>query len=235
MKRTVILSTNENPDYFKYLPYVQKAWNMLGWNTLTFYLGYNHDIITDPNENRIISVPAQPPYKDATIVQVMRLLAGNFIEDGLIMTGDVDMIPMADYWDPKLEHITVYGFDLTGYSEYPICYIAMDAKRWREIMPEQNIIDVLEKYPNALSDDFYKWWCVDQQLITKRINENAEENELMKIDRGMHHGLARGRVDRNDWEGTINYDGQFIDAHMPRPFNEIETDRIMNMIKIPTA
>jgi len=32
---------NDHPNYINYWPYVTKAWNKLGWNTLTFYLGTN--------------------------------------------------------------------------------------------------------------------------------------------------------------------------------------------------
>ena len=30
--RTVVVSTTNNPDYYFYLPYVEKAWNNYGWN-----------------------------------------------------------------------------------------------------------------------------------------------------------------------------------------------------------
>ena len=32
--RWVVISTDNNPDYYQYLPIVKKAWNILGWNTL---------------------------------------------------------------------------------------------------------------------------------------------------------------------------------------------------------
>lgn len=229
MKKTVILSSNNNPDYLSYLPYTQQAWNKLGWNTLTFYLG--PDTIESTPENIVIGISQAGSYRIESCVQVMRLLAGNYIQDGMIMIGDVDMIPLANYWHSTVDHITVYGFDLTGYSEYPMCYIAMTADRWREIMPEQSLLDLLDKIPNAKSDDFYKWWGIDQQVITERINTLKRPDELVLVDRGKTGDYAKGRIDRGAWERTFNSDERKIDAHMLRPFNLEETEKVMKLIQ----
>lgn len=240
MKKTVVLSTNANPDYYKYLPYTQKAWNKLGWDTLTI-LSEGFDSVVESMEtyidpdfkNEIILQTGleMGSYRTETQVQVSRLFAGKYIEDGMVMLGDVDMIPLANYWNPTADHITVYGFDLTGRSQYPICYIAMTAEKWRRMIPEKTMPELLNKYPNAKSDDFYKWWGVDQEIITERINQRKEKDELVLIDRGFTNRLAKGRVDRAAWEQTINSPDQKIDAHCLRPFNLEETERIMKLIQ----
>jgi len=229
MKKTVILSSNSNPDYLSYLPYTQAAWNKLGWDTLTFYLG--PDQLESTEQNRIVPISAAGTYRNETCVQVIRLMAGHFIEDGMIMIGDVDMIPLANYWNPTTDHITVWGFDLTGYSQYPMCYIAMTAERWRQIIPETSLLDLLNKYPKAKSEDFYEWWGVDQDIITERINELKRPDELVLIHRGFTNNLAKGRIDRYDWEGTIANGDRKIDAHCLRPFNLEQTERVMKLIQ----
>jgi len=236
MKKTVILSTNWNPNYLNYLEWTIKAWNMLGWDTLTFYTWETDlqlpDILTESTEqNRKIHAGHFPEYQDATIVQVSRLLAGNYIQDGIIMTGDVDMIPLANYWNPDADHITVYGFDLTGKTQYPICYIAMSAENWRSVIREYNLDELLKKYPIAKSPIWEKWWTVDQVIITERINQHKSEIPLCLIDRGFSHGLAQGRIDRADWERTVTMPDRKIDAHMLRPFNLEQTKRVMNLIQ----
>lgn len=228
-KGTVILSTTDGGDYIPYLEYCQKAWNKLGWETLTFYLGKLPP--TSTKENRIIEISKKYlkfGYREATLVQVSRLFGGHYC-DGMVMTGDVDMMPMADYWGPKSNKVTVYGEDLTGRSQFPICYIAMDAQNWRKIIKENNFNELLDKYPNAKSDDFYKWWGVDQEIITERVKKLVPIADLVKIDRGLDGGLAKGRVDRHDWQGTLARKGKKIDAHMPRPFNKMEAIRILNL------
>lgn len=232
MKKTVILSSNNNPDYLNYLPYVVKAWNMLGWDTLTFLTEFAPmpDIPFNPdNQNSFVTLHGlgSVPRKEMES-QVVRLFCGRFIQDGLIMTGDVDMIPLANYWNPNPNEITVYGFDLTGRSQYPICYIAMSAEKWREAIPETSLQELLDKYPNSKSDDFYKWWGVDQEIITDRLKSKP----ITFIDRGTTNGLAKGRIDRADWERTVTMDGVKIDAHCLRPFNLKETERIMKLIQI---
>ena len=39
MKKYVVIATNDNPDYYQYIPYVIKAWNKLGWKVITFLRG----------------------------------------------------------------------------------------------------------------------------------------------------------------------------------------------------
>lgn len=229
-KGTVILSTTDGGDYLPYLEYCQKAWNKLGWNTLTFYMGKVAPKSTV--QNRVLEIPKEfleHGYREATLVQVARLFGGRYCS-GMVMTGDVDMLPMSNYWKPGRDHVTVYGYDLTGYSQYPICYIAMDAEAWRKAIPEEDPIELLDKYAElAKSDNFYTWWGVDQHVITERINERFAQQHIKKIDRGLEHGLAKGRVDRADWQGTLGRPGVKIDAHMPRPFNAIEAQRIVNL------
>lgn len=153
-------------------------------------------------------------YRPATIAQISRLYAGSLLMDDIVMTGDIDLIPLSDYWHPDPSKKTVYGFDLTGYKEYPICFIAMSPFEWHEVMDvirdvvENKINHDLHRMPNAKSDDFYKWWGVDQQLITERLKPY---NPTI-IERGKNaNGLAYGRVDRSGWSLAHP---QLIDAHL---------------------
>lgn len=228
-KGTVILSTTDGGDYLPYLEYCQKAWNKLGWKTLTFYLGKVAPKSTE--QNRVLEIPKkflEHGYREATLVQVARLFGGHYCE-GMVMTGDVDMLPMSNYWKPAPHCVTVYGYDLTGYSEYPICYIAMDAQAWRDVVPERDPIELLDKYEaKAKSEDFYTWWGVDQYIITERIDDRIAHTPR-QIHRGLEGATAKGRVDRHDWMGTLGRPGVKIDAHMPRPFNANEAQRILNL------
>ncbi len=229
--KTVILSSNDNLDYLKYYPYVSWAWNQLGWDTLLFYLGKHTPLLEeykavkdhfDDERNKIITLSNIEGYRPETIVQVSRLFGGMvFTDERILMTGDVDMIPLSDYWKPEDHQITCYGHDLTGHTQIPICYIAMAASKWRDIMgcPNNTTLDheikfMLDRSPNARSDDFEKWWSYDQQYITEKINQQPT---VMHVIRGKDGILAQGRADRYDWEGT-KHKGT-IDAHMPRPFN----------------
>jgi hypothetical protein len=220
INKTIVISTNDDPNYINYWPYVTKAWNKLGWNTLTFYLGANK--IQEDINNKIVKIDPINEYRDETVVQVSRLFGHKHIDYGIIMTSDVDMMPLSDYWKPKYEDITVYGFDLTNYKQIPICYIAMNSLNWEKIIPENSIEELLNKYDYAKSDKFNEYWYSDQQIITEKILKH----KYIQIDRKKNKRLAFGRIDRSRWNETKNDDTIKIDAHLPRPFNQKEVEEL---------
>lgn len=222
--KTVILSTNDDENYLNYLPYIQKAWNKLGWNTATFYLGEKE--IDSNSKNQILKIKQVEGAREATVVQVYRLLAHNFV-DGFIMTSDVDMMPLSNYWNPDNDKFTCYGKDLTHNIHYPICYISAPDYLWKELIPESSIEELLKKYPQYKSKDFNKWWFTDQDIVTQRLSSF----DLKSIPRGMENGLALGRIDRDQWFLTKHISKtRKIDAHMPRPFNRDEAEDLLNNI-----
>ena len=222
--KTVVLSTNDDENYLNYLPYIQKAWNKLGWNTITFYLGEKE--IDSDAKNRIVKIKKIEGIREATIVQVYRLLAHNFT-DGLIMTSDVDMMPLSNYWNPEIDKFTCYGKDLTHNVHYPICYIAAPDYLWKKLIPETSIEELLNKYPQHKSENFNKWWFTDQDIVTQRLSNF----DLKSIERGFENGLASGRIDRCEWFFTkyISKTDK-IDAHMPRPFDKNEAEDLLNNV-----
>lgn len=251
MKKTVILSSNDNLDYLKYYPYVSWAWNELGWDTLLFYNGKHTPLLAEfetiknnwATERNVIRVVGNiDGYRSETIVQVSRLFAGICFpssEENLLMLGDVDMIPLSDYWKPEPNTITTYGWDLTDYGHFPMCYVAAKATKWREMIGvesvyvsvEHEIKRLLDKTPKAKSEVWEEWWQVDQDILTEMLLK--EVSGRTDIIRGVHDGLAQGRADRYDWERTK--DRGIIDAHMPRPF-DIETVKYIlqkNFNKLP--
>lgn len=145
------------------------------------------------------------------------------------MTGDVDMIPLSDYWNPN-GGITVWGHDLTGHTTYPMAYIGMSSEKWADVMSLRNhdgtintnvntlIKRDIDAMPNAKSEDFYRWWGVDQELITQRL----KPYKPTIISRGQYpNGFARGRVDRGAW--TL-YHKEYIDCHMHHQIHHRQND-----------
>lgn len=182
-----------------------------------------------------VEVDSIDGYRSDTITQVSRLYAA-CITKGYIMTGDIDMIPLSDYWQPNTNEITIYGHDLTGYGHYPICYIGMPSERWREVMgltsDDYNVLISrdLDSMPQAKDPDFYKYWFTDQELITKRINETQFKKNIVK--RGQYkNGYAVGRVDRGAW--SLEHD-LFIDAHLHHQVhhkgNEWKFNQILDLL-----
>lgn len=229
MKKYIVLSVDDNPDYLYFTPLTVWAWRKFGWDVILMYNGEITEF-TDAvlykyaKLDSVGEVAKIDGYRSDTITQVSRLYASclcismipELQEDYYLMTGDVDMIPISDYWKPNENEITVYGYDLTGYTHYPICYIGMPHTKWIEVMgltsSDYNALIKrdLDTLPQAKDQDFYKYWFTDQDLITKRLQET--QFPVTIINRGQYsNGYARGRVDRGAW--TLQHK-EFIDAHL---------------------
>lgn len=242
MNKYVVISYNCNPDYIYYAPLTMWAWAKFGWSP--FLIWVDNPGISE--YNKLVFKYTQHPlrewkvneiegYRSATIAQISRLYAAiSFQDDDFIMTGDCDLIPLSDYWRPDVDSKTVYGFDLTDYTEFPICFISMKAKYWREVMKlttgdmDYNIKRDLDAMPNAKSDDFYSYWGVDQQLITQRLKPF---NPTL-INRGKYsNGYATGRMDRGNWDYNHT---SFTDAHMFQQLyfkqNQDKFDKTMELL-----
>jgi hypothetical protein len=198
MNRYVVISSNAVPDYEFYVPIVRWAWKQFGWETICL---------------RPFKMNG---YREETVTQVMRLYAADYRNgtDCLLMTSDADMIPLSDYWDPHPDKITCYGHDLTGYKHQPMCYIAMSASKWREVMDLTGVIykdmhrDLEES--KAKSDKWEEWWQVDQDIITDRLSKHS----VITVDRGLETGshLPLGRMDR----AGMKWPEKPIDFHAPK-------------------
>ena len=221
MKKHIVLSVNANPDYLYYTPLVCWAWRKFGWNPVVFYEGPITEaakFVFDISGITPILLKLQDGYRSDTITQVSRLYGACVVESGYLMSSDIDMIPLSDFWQFNPEEITVWGHDLTGFTHYPICYIGMTAERWREVMglPSSDYDTLirrdLDTLPQAKDPDFYKYWFSDQDLITSRIDQTTFQ--VKHHHRGQYpNGFARGRVDRGDWHLQHS---QFIDCHALR-------------------
>jgi hypothetical protein len=249
MKKYIVLSVNDNCDYLYFTPLTCWAWRQFGWEPIVFYnskdiRGIYPDAIfksllekTVFKDNKVYPVSMIDGYRSDTITQISRLYAGALelpMEDYL-MTGDIDMIPLSDYWKPEQHDITVYGHDLTGYGHYPICYIGMPVYKWVRTMNidsdyNELIKRDLDTLPQAKDPDFYKYWFSDQDLITQRLNEYGKE-KITFVNRGQYpNGFAYGRVDRGNWHLDHK---EFIDAHLMQQVHhkEEKIDTLMQLLR----
>jgi len=213
MSKIVIISTNNNPDYYCYSEYVKKAWNKIGWEVCVF-------ITSDVDRSQIhadyiIEIPNIENIRTQTLSQASRLYAANYFKDSILMTSDMDLIPLSNYWNA--ESLTVYGHDLTDYTEYPMDYILMTSKEWIEIMKlsgdtEQDMLKDFQEIKTAYSNEWHEWWGYDQQLITKRLNQYGK-NRINFVNRTKRSTgtYAYGRIDRGDGMQIPNEN--LIDMH----------------------
>jgi hypothetical protein len=233
MNRIVVVSTNNNPNYYFYAPYVKKAWNSLGWKVCVMI---THDV--DPSQidgDYIITIPNIEGIRLETQAQAGRLYAANHLPaDSYLMTSDMDLIPLSDYWNPEANRISVYGFDLTDYTTYPMAYIGMSCAKWKSVMrlTGDTISDFIRDAQDtkvAYSSDWEKWWSFDQDLITKRLH--VFKTGIQFINRGRASGsvYATGRIDRGT--GMQPVSEPWIDAHCDNsdPRNPEKLERFLKI------
>lgn len=212
MNKYCILSVDNNPDYYSLLPLVCYSWRKIGYQPVILSAAN-----TDVN-NLLYSHCAAPVYeinthgvKPSTMAQLSRLFAYEYIAPiHELITADADMVIAKDIFthDVSQGQIISYGYDLTGRSELPICYVKATAAKWKELMGEFTIPE------KAYSERWEDYWSVDQQLLTQRAHEYGMD-KITFIDRGNQnkHGLPTGRWDRHDW---AHVPPEIIDVHMKR-------------------
>lgn len=220
IKKYVVVSTNNNPDYYVYAKYIEKAWNNLGWMLCVMITNdtdaYEIDLVNP--STIVVRLPEIKGLRDATIAQAGRLYAANYLPlDAIIMTSDMDLLPLQNYWKPEAHNITVYGHDLTDFSYYPMGYVAMTGLKWKEKMrltynTSEDLLRDAQETQIAFSEEWEKWWNFDWDLLTKRLK--PFQNELTFVNRGrrLTGTFAYGRIDRGDSMQSVPNE-TMIDAH----------------------
>lgn len=214
MNKYVILSTDNNPDYYSLLPIVCHSWQKIGYTPVIIFVNVPdnvRNIIMDACPETLRTVlGSHEGAKDSTIAQLQRLWGWNRAQpDDILITADADMVIASDIFthDVSQGQIVSYGYDLTGRSELPICYVKATAAKWRELMGEFVIPE------KAYSERWEDYWSVDQQLLTQRAHAYGMD-KITFVDRGNNGpgGLPTGRWDRHGWVMP----NDIIDVHMKR-------------------
>jgi len=223
MEKFVVVSSNNNPDYLFYLPYIEKAWNSLGWGLVVMVtddvdvskLKYNN------LDTRIFKLPSIEGVRQESIAQAGRLYASNYFKDEVfLMTSDMDLLPLSDYWHPNEEDITVYGHDLTDYTYFPMGYTAMTSTKWKTFFSDMGA-DAKEYSHLTMAQDWEAWWNWDWRMLTDRLSPMPIVHKL----RGRQsNGFAYGRIDRGN--SMAHVEGELIDAHC-------ENNNVMHEAKMP--
>lgn len=239
LKKYVVVSTNNNPDYYLYAPFLEKAWNKYGWTLVVMVTQdvRKADLLLTNPETLVFDLPDIDGVRPESIAQAGRLYAANHLpDDSFIMTSDMDMLPLSDYWKPKQHETTIYGHDLTDYSFYPMGYIAQPSGMWKfymnltgntkeDMTNDSNVYSWMVKSP-----DWEKWWNWDWQMITDRMRPFADRHTFINRGRRLTGTFAYGRIDRGD-SMQIPPNETLIDAHCEN-FNTRHPDKLNKFISI---
>jgi len=220
MKRKVLISTNNNPNYKFYIPIVEFAWNKLGWDVVLLKTEDTKDILINSETTEVYDIPKEEGIRSSTMAQCSRFFASDILDhEDLLQINDIDVIPLTNFWQPNENEFTIFGHDTTGYGYIPIHYATAKVNKWHELMKctgnfYEDLMREINISKDAYSKEWEKYWFADWDLFTKRCNEDA--SRFTFIERGLVHiakdVTAKSRIDRYDYERTINQP-EIIDIH----------------------
>lgn len=214
----VIFSSDSNPLYKDFLPYVTAAWKRLDFDV--------HFV--EVTENSEFYVPQIPIENQSQIIRV--LLPSLYPEDSFI-TSDIDMLPISSEYfsqakkllknDDQIINLSADAYE-TSQRRHPICYWLAKGKTFSKITGIRDIKDLkntmTEWYSKGLS------WDTDEKIFSGLVldKSSSEQINFVGYQRGWQQGIASRRIDRCSW--NINKQALennfYIDSHMVRPLKE---------------
>ena len=226
-KPIVFFSSDRNPFYSDFAPYVKKAWESFG-----FEVYYN---VVD--ENNFFVTPDLIPFGNQS--QICRVLLPALFPDRVCITADIDMLPLSrEYFMNSLNILNNENENLflslssdayksnhiLPYKRHPICYLAGFGKTFSKITKVEN-----EKQIGSIMLNWwakgYKWDTDEICFSTNLYEELSKKTlSLKELNRGWNNGIANLRIDRDIWNYDLNKlnNHEYIDSHMLRPFSKFE-------------
>lgn len=232
IKPIAILSVNHEQDYLFLLPIVAKSWQIQGFDVLVNMESFsNQSVINVMPENVTVieSYVEIPSINKALYAQCIRLyipLAANY---GYCILGDADMFIASDFLYRDFDKVNVFGHDLTGFDQIPVCYVGAPSHLWKQIMGNDGMLVDLEKYSEYKSKVPHEAWRSDQSILTAKIKGYL--GKVNHVCRGIdpkNQNLPLGRMDR--YNSFKKPTGQIHDVHLMRdPLNHI--DKLIEICK----
>jgi len=230
-KPIVFFSSDENPFYSDFAPYVTKAWESFG-----FEVYYN---VVD-KENHFVN-PEIIPFGNQS--QICRVLLPALFPNRICITADIDMLPLSrEYFVNSLDGLKnkedniilslssdAYNhMDFVSFKRHPICYLAGFGETFSKVTKVAN----KEQIGSVMLEWWNKGygWDTDEMCFSQNLYDSIHNQEitLTEFNRGWSGGVANLRIDRDRWFYNIDKlkNNEYIDSHMLRPLSRFEQDLI---------
>jgi hypothetical protein len=223
-----VVSSNSNPEYLDFWPYVARAWkNLIGLEPVLLYIDSKPPPDWIHNHGKVYYLESLKDWDIAQQAQCIRFWAANILDKPFIIS-DMDMLPISkDYYINHAEYIgdsglISYSSDIIKYRwyrtnpQYPMCYLAGDPKSFCDALElrEESHLDFLArlKRMNLRSGTDQKFFY--NQVSGKRFNN------IKHLERGwIEEKYAVGRLDKAIWPKSDYNAAEYIDCHLPRPYH----------------
>ncbi len=227
---TVILSSNDNPDYIQFWPIVSEAWTLMGVEPILIYTGEQKlnlkgNVINFYSKNMDSSFVAQN----------IRILYPSLLDGNTCIVSDIDNLPLSkNYFVNSVLNFNdnsfiIYRPDACPPNMISMMWNAANSSTWKEIFnidSEKNIEKNLKKWYTRKYAIEGTAWYTDQIKLRKYVNKFSKKNKSRIVELNDNE-LGFYRFNRNRLEKHLNMINEnpnlkFTDFHMPRPFNEYE-------------
>jgi hypothetical protein len=232
-----VVSSDSNPEYLDFWPYVAKAWRRLGIEPVLLYID------SDPPPNNLeeygktFYLKSISEWSIVQQAQSIRFWAAKLLDAPFIIS-DMDMLPISkEYYQNGVKNVSEneivsYSSDVIKYRwykrnpQYPMCYLAGHPRIF---------IDLLE-----IKEEDHKDFM--RRLMELNIPQGTDQkffyNQSLKsparvkhLERGwIQERYAQGRLDKAVWPNSEYNVDEYIDCHLPRPFNE-NTSACLDLFK----
>ncbi len=227
---TVILSSNDNPNYIQFWPIVSEAWNLMGVEPILIYTG-EQKLNLKGNVINFFSKNIDSSF----VAQNIRILYPSLLDGNTCLVSDIDNLPLSKKYfvDSVLsfndDSFIIYRPDACPPNMISMMWNAASSSTWKEIFnidSEKNIEKNLKKWYTKKYTVEGTAWYTDQIKLRKYVNKFSKKNKsrIVELDDAemRFFRFNRNRLEKHFNMIKENPNLEFTDFHMPRPFNEYE-------------
>ena len=228
---TVILSSNDNPNYIQFWPIVSEAWSLMGVEPILIYTGEEEYKL----KGNVINYSIKN-INSSFVAQNIRILYPSLLSNRTCLVSDMDILPLSrNYFVDSVlnfneNSLIIYRPDAGLPSNMiSLCWVAAESKTWYELFKvdsERKIEKYLKKWYTKNYSIQGTAWYTDQIKLRKYVNKFSRKNksriiELDDEDQGFFR-FNRNRLEEHFSMMNETPDIKFTDFHMPRPYGEYE-------------
>jgi hypothetical protein len=222
-----VVSSDSNPEYLDFWPYVAKAWKRIGIEPVLLYIDKEAPSNETHQYGRVIYLESIPEWGIAQQAQCIRFWAAKLLDAPFIIS-DIDMLPISEeYYKNGVASIgdkglVSYSSDIIKYRwyrtnpQYPMCYLAGDT---------QSFVDLLEMNDNSHQDFLRRLIRMNIRFGTDQkffYNQSIKNRHIVikHLERGwIEEKYATRRLDKAIWPKSDYNVDEYIDCHLPRPLS----------------
>jgi hypothetical protein len=226
----VILSSDSNPKYLDFWPYVSKAWKeLIGIEPVLFFIGPINRVPELQSHGTVIHVEESSSWDIVNQAQCVRLWGATRFPDECVIISDMDMLPISKtYFLEQVKDIDPnffisYTSDVLNFGfykripQFPMCYLAGSGKTFSEIL-ELKETDCWKIFMGKMKDSHLGYGTDQKYFYSKYLKWEGKSTRYIGLERGWIGGkIAKDRLDKVSWP-IRDYD-PFIysDCHLPIP------------------